>query len=266
MKSCNKISILLAVIVSGFIVHSLALAAAPPNKIAGGKHDLSWNGASIMGTAPGSGDGVLGNQTCIYCHTPHNAGSNKLLWNKAGNGNTAFRLYTSSTTLSPSAKASLKAGLSANSPSLFCLSCHDGKTAINVLHAGGQGTAPGGSYPADSRYAFGNTPVVLPNTWTFGDPVAGLGGASGDDLSNDHPVGFSYTAAQSDKPTALRSTTDVASYNTESQYIKFYGSTSTLECSSCHNPHADNTSSQDYKPFLVMMNTGSALCLSCHNK
>ena len=34
-----------------------------------------------------------------------------------------------------------------------------------------------------------------------------------------------------------------------------------VECASCHDPH-DNSNA----PFLVMANTASALCLTCHDK
>jgi len=48
-----------------------------------------------------------------------------------------------------------------------------------------------------------------------------------------------------------------------------------LECSSCHDPHvayddwhplADGNEDLAYMPFLIMPNSASALCLSCHNK
>ena len=37
-----------------------------------------------------------------------------------------------------------------------------------------------------------------------------------------------------------------------------------VECASCHDPHVEETATR--KTFLRIANTGSALCLTCHNK
>lgn len=252
-KTINKITVVLGAIAIGVLLSSFAAGA---DKVSGGKHDFSFNGTAANSA---STNGMLGNQTCIYCHTPHNAGQTRLLWNKAGNGNTTFKLYTSSPTLSTIAKAS---ALGLDSPSLICLSCHDGKTAMNVLHSGGQGdlasTVPGLSgYPADSRLAYGSVPQVLPE-FVFGtDPGPGIGGPA-TELMNDHPIGFSYPDAQNEKTaTNLHATIDAR--------IKLFGPSKNVECSTCHNPHADSGDST-LVPFLVMSNANSALCLACHNK
>ena len=104
---------------------------------------------------------------------------------------------------------------------------------------------------------------VLNETWTG----AAIGGVTGDDLTNDHPIGFSYTGAQTDLgDTKLHSETLV---NTNSaNRIRFFGSTKKVECSTCHDPHIENTPSVNPNqiPFLVMANDGSKLCLACHNK
>jgi predicted CXXCH cytochrome family protein len=270
MKTNMKNTVLLATVATVVLISSFALAAT--SKVAGGKHDFSAAGQSSQYKAP---LGTLGDQVCIYCHTPHNAGQNRLLWNKAGNGNTTFRLYTSSGTLSNATKASV---LSANSPSLICLSCHDGKTAMNVLHTAGSGVTANGAassaggtlsgYPSGSMLAFGSTGIVMSTpTWMFGTyvPAAGLGGTSGVDLTDDHPIGFSYSAVLTE-PTHAAGLWSVLQVGTNSaQRVKLFGSTNKVECSSCHDPHVDNTDGTQ-KPFLVMPNAGSALCLSCHNK
>ena len=254
MKSFKKISVVLSVVSIGVILSSFAIGA---DKVAGGKHDFSFNGTA--GNSAGI-NGTLGNQVCIYCHTPHNAGQTRLLWNKAGNGNTTFRLYTSSGTLSSFANKSV---LTANSPSILCLSCHDGKTAMNVLHSGGQGSLASAAslvgYPADSRLAYGNTPQILPG-YMFGNPNSGPAVGANEDLTNDHPIGFSYTAAQGEK-----TATNLNAIGSVNIKIKFFGNSKTVECSTCHNPHADGNDLA-LIPFLVMSNANSALCLSCHNK
>lgn len=230
--------------------------AVGADKVSGGLHDFSYNGTA---TNSASINGTLGNQVCIYCHTPHNAGQKRLLWNKAGNGNTTFKLYTASGTLSSVVKNN--SALTSDSPSLICLSCHDGKTAMNVLHTGGQGSLASAvgltGYPADARLAHGSTVELMPG-YMFGDPDTGPAVGYNDDLTNDHPIGFSYTDAQAEKKAInLHATID--------SRLKLFGSTKKVECSTCHNPHADS-SDASLKPFLAMPNTNSALCLSCHNK
>lgn len=256
MKNTFKIiSVVLVAVAIGVMLSSLAVGA---DKVSGGKHDFSFAGTAANSA---SIDGTLGNQVCIYCHTPHNAGQTRLLWNKAGNANTTFRLYTSSSTLSPTTNQS---ALTANSPSLFCLSCHDGKTAMNVLHSGGQGSLASAAtpalvgYPTDAKLAYGNTPQIMPG-YMFGDP-SGPAIGTDNDLTNDHPIGFSYTAAQGEKTAA--SLNAIGSVDSR---IKFFGTSKIVECSTCHNPHADSADAT-LTPFLVMPNANSALCLSCHNK
>lgn len=252
-KTINKITVLFGVIAIGVLLSSFAAGA---DKVSGGKHDFSFYGTAANSA---STDGTLGNQTCIYCHTPHNAGSTRLLWNKAGNGNTVFKLYTSSPTLSNVVRNT--STLTADSPSLICLSCHDGKTAMNVLHSGGQGalasTVGLSGYPADARLAYGVTPQVVPELIFGVDPGPGIGGPT-TELTNDHPIGFSYPDAQAEKTsTNLHATIDAR--------IKLFGASKTVECSTCHNPHADSNDAT-LVPFLVMSNANSALCLACHNK
>lgn len=252
---------------SAVMFSSMAMAVDLPNNVYRSKHNFSLPGgesAQYLAIV----DGTLGNQICIYCHTPHNAGQNNLLWNKAGNGNTTFRLYTSSETLSHTAKA---ATLSADSPSLLCMSCHDGKTAMNVLHTRGEGppasdpsVSPALSgYPDGSRLAYGTTPLFMVNPlYFFGAPALSpnLGGVSGDDLTNDHPIGFSYTDAFGEKGSA-----SLKAIGSIDPRIKFRGTTNKVECTSCHNPHVDSNDTARI-PFLVMSNSASALCLACHNK
>lgn len=242
------------VIALGILISGVAYAT-----VIGGKHDMSNTGsASIRSSA-----GVLGNQVCVYCHTPHNAGKNTLLWNKATGAATTFKLY-SSASLSPAAGA---ATLSVDSPSLLCLACHDGKTAVNVLHNGGTGalvstvTNPVGfintGYPAGAVLIEGTAAKVLPSE-ILGDPAGpGIGGPTGDDLTNDHPIGFDYALSAGQKGAANLHLSPGAEF-------RFFNGK--MECSTCHNPHADNAGTPAIPYMLVKNNAGSALCLSCHNK
>jgi len=187
--------------------------------IAGSKHDLSSGGSS---TFKGTSD-----QVCIYCHTPHNANADKLipLWNKTTTATDSFTLYSSS---SLQATPGQPAGVSK-----ACLSCHDGSLAVDSYGVG-VGAVTG------SKLITGASRSLI-----------------GTDLSNDHPVSFTYNPALVTAdggglhdPTTL---TEVRLFGTGADQ---------MECSSCHNVHATTGVSM----FLRMNNAGSAMCLKCHNK
>ncbi|GLI38586.1 cytochrome C [Geobacter hydrogenophilus] len=227
-------------------------------------------------------------QVCIFCHTPHHAQPAQPLWNKV-NPTQAFNMYTSSSTLSSVARKATAPG----PESLLCLSCHDGRTAINVIHNGDVG--------ADALPADGGRKVINMSGWggynaenpnhqalameitLFGTPYrANLGktGTDGDarfagtNLMDDHPISFSYAAAQSEKGSAVLNSIESA----KSAGLRFFGpNRDRMECSTCHDPHVDSGLGYDglptgsggnnaLRPFLVRDNVGSAMCLACHNK
>lgn len=238
-------------------------------------------------------------QVCVFCHTPHNASPAIPLWNKVYSAGveSSYRLYTSSATLTSTAKA---ATITANSESMLCLSCHDGKTAINVLHNARtpdsysgtdgviniDGTFSGsGAFSLGQQWSGGFTSYNYPNLGAVRSADSSIPSTSaslnGTNLTDDHPIGFSYTAAQSQDSVGLKATPDVG--------IRLFGPTKRVECSSCHNPHVyygsglagsariyyDTdlstplvaTAAQKAKtPFLNISNTGSNLCLGCHIK
>ena len=268
MKPFTQKSVVLVLMAAGVLVTSLAMAA--PSKVAGGLHDFSTVGGSSIYKANTI------SQVCIFCHTPHNAGKTNLLWNKAVNSVPDFRLYTSSGTLTLVTKAS---SLSANSPSLLCLSCHDGKTAMNVLHNSSSGQeAQTAGYPAGSKFIQTDNglyaPVLIPgDTWDFGSlsfkhmnlgmAADGSNDIQGNNLTDDHPIGFSYSAVLVESPVGLK---PLATAKTAG--IRFFGSSNKVECSSCHDPHVDYSAAgnEELRPFLVMSNSGSNLCRACHDK
>ncbi len=213
-------------------------------------------------------------QVCIFCHTPHNAQPAAPLWNKVMPTQT-FKFYSSGT-LSNIAKA---ATLPAGSVSLLCLSCHDGKTAINVLHnASNTSTLAtnGIDKLVDIGGNFNNSEFSITDLGTggmslgvydsFGPNPANIGRTAGDalagtNLTDDHPIGFNYGAVQAANPTKLNVVAGASP-------VKFFSGR--MECSTCHDPHVNYNvqggGDTTLKPFLVMNNAGSALCLTCHNK
>jgi len=76
----------------------------------------------------------------------------------------------------------------------------------------------------------------------------------GIDLRDDHPIGIQYPpdGFAGFKPRANLSPVKLVTRG---------GKTDRIECTSCHEPH-----SNDFGMFLRMDNTGSAMCLQCHDK
>lgn len=134
--------------------------------------------------------------------------------------------YTSSTRKSAAGQP--------NGASLLCLSCHDGTIALGEVRnpvtaismAGGATTIPAG-----------NTRL-------------------GTDLSDDHPVSFVYDAALR---AARGELADPATLVKPNKVRLDAGGL--LQCTACHDPH-DSTNPK----FLVVANTASALCQTCHVK
>lgn len=205
----------------------IQLAAA--QGIRNSKHDLS-----LSSTTTGPKSTTL-DQVCVFCHTPHSTGSTTLLWNRDDPTST-FTPYSSATMEQTIGQP---ASVSKN-----CLSCHDGVTGFNQLV-----NNPGSG--------LGTDPTVSPATMGTGIDSLGI------DLTNDHPVSFDYSSHQAtDSDLRVESGTAGKYYVTDAtNNIPLYGSTGTLECGSCHDPH-DNVNGT----FLRISNSQSTLCFVCHTK
>lgn len=194
-------------------------------------------------------------QICVFCHTPHNAIQNVPLWNRsAASAASAYLLYTSSKSLTTTTQ---HAQLYNDSQSLFCMSCHDGTITELASRVNKQGVTDDGA----AINMTGGAAI-----WTGG--TASTGAAMlGTNLTNDHPVGFSYGQAYTDEGGAAGGLNAAAAVSTAfgGKTIFFTANSGavadSMECSSCHAVH-DNT----YAPFLRTTNSGSTLCLACHNK
>jgi predicted CXXCH cytochrome family protein len=176
-------------------------------------------------------------QTCVFCHTVHNADVNAgALWNHELNTGQSYQMYSSNT-------LDMNQSLDPHEGSLVCLSCHDGTIAINSLNnlPGPEGA---GSYGVPGGSGLDG----------LGRMATSSGSYVGTDLSDDHPVGITYDASK-----------DLDFYpktgNPLSYPDKLLSDGLYVECSSCHDPH-DNT----FSNFLIESNENSSLCLKCHNK
>jgi predicted CXXCH cytochrome family protein len=190
--------------------------------VVGSPHDLSATGG-------GGAHGIFftdEERICVFCHAPHNATPATPLW--AHEMSTAQYIPYDSSTLQARPKPDRPTG-----SSRLCLSCHDGTIALG-RYAGATGTGSPVYMPTDS------VPTRNPNLTN--------------DLSDDHPISFSYSAdlvskAQLNNPAALPPQVRL-------------DSDGMLQCTSCHDPH-----SNEFGNFLVIDNKlpGSPLCVVCHN-
>ncbi len=116
--------------------------------------------------------------------------------------------------------------------SMLCLSCHDGTIALGSVL---------------SR----STDIIMDGgvtTMPHGDTLIGT------DLSDDHPISFDYTSALASQSGEL------VNPDTLTGPVKV-DNNGQMQCTSCHDPHDDTNGN-----FLVMQNTASALCQTCHIK
>jgi len=168
-------------------------------------------------------------QICAPCHTPHNALSSQVapLWAHTISEEN-FTPYAGIGTLDASVGQP-------TSVSLACLSCHDGQTALDGF--------VGSSAGIDGTTAMGATAV----------------GNLGTDLTNDHPVSFTYNDALAGSDNGLHLASSL-----DNTVTKLFGSAEDqLECATCHDVHRGD---ETLPSMLVMSNAGSNLCLECHNK
>jgi predicted CXXCH cytochrome family protein len=116
--------------------------------------------------------------------------------------------------------------------SKLCLSCHDGAIAVGSVLSRSQAISMAGGI------------TTLPP------------GASnlGTDLSDDHPISFRYDDALVTRNPKLKPPGSLP------QGIRL-DKMGEMQCTSCHDAH-DNSKGK----FLVMDNTNSQLCNSCHNQ
>jgi predicted CXXCH cytochrome family protein len=205
-------------------VCSAAAAPGPAGSVVGTRHDLSVSGT-------GSSRASTETQPCVFCHTPHNANPARQLWNHTASA-ASYTTYGSSSFQSGSSGGTFNTfpGTSAPQPngsSKLCLSCHDGTIAINATINNGTIAMAGGTF--------------VPATASLGT-----------DLSNDHPVSFARSGANTqviDPP--------------PSDAVHLETGTRLVQCVSCHDPHTERADGTVGK-FLVKSNQGSAVCVTCH--
>jgi len=169
-----------------------------------------------------------GGEICITCHTPHDSDISVTNAPLWNHEVTAELAYTlyASTTLNATLGQPL-------GNSKLCLSCHDGTVALD---------------------SYGGATGVT---------TIGTGGLIGTNLSTEHPISFDYDAAQA-LDLGIRVSTSTVSMpvsgtGTIAADLLFGGQ---MECATCHDVH----NGEGIAKLLRVDNTGSLLCLTCHNK
>lgn len=114
--------------------------------------------------------------------------------------------------------------------SKLCLSCHDGTIALGRVLSSDQ--------PLQMSGGVTNMPAGHANLGT--------------DLRDDHPISFRFDSSLVSKDLHLRDPGALP------RQIKL-DSNRELQCTSCHDAH-----NNAFGQFLVMRNTNSELCMSCH--
>jgi predicted CXXCH cytochrome family protein len=174
-------------------------------------------------------------RVCVACHTPHNANTAVApLWNHdaSAGGHTPYDSGTIDAT-----DLGAPTGIS-----LMCLSCHDGSAALDSFGAGTRTD---------------NTPGTVTLTGTALLDI---------DLTNDHPVSFTYDTALAGVDPQLHdpsATTSGLGGNIDTDMLFGLGNDQ-MECSSCHDVH--NGPSVVEAPLLIKSNASSGLCFTCHDK
>ena len=244
------------------VIVALVVPVAALATIRNSRHDLSV-GSTVVGIKAAAGGT---DQICIFCHTPHNARAQLLLWNQANSGNatSGWSAPNNVTTANTTLPADL------NAVSKRCLGCHDGSVAIGNLNNAGGGVA-GQVTLTDPRTPSHITANVL--NASAGGNLVGFGG----NMVNNHPASVPYPGQPGSGYTTLPTTyhattaagctggaTNCVNGGAAGLAMKLFTNAGalTVECATCHDVHND----QNLTFLLRTTNTNSALCLGCHVK
>ena len=222
-------------------------------------------------------------QICAFCHTPHGATPEQRapLWNR----------QLSSASYLPYASTSLDA-TDLGQPggkSKLCLSCHDGTIAlgaVNVLNRK--------DYRGSDQTQTGNridfTGPGIGADQTIPEALGELTGFTrrlGVDLSNDHPISFTFDSAQAVRDGELYDPMTVSHLNErtagsppaspQGDYLPLENGK--VECITCHDPHIRSDVVGENVKFLrvnrfqaqapvdgAFNKDNDIICLGCHDK
>lgn len=267
MKRTAKLQIVITIAMLMLLTASAACGAVDPvRNITYTPHNLSTSGP--VGTFKSNVQ-----ELCVFCHTPHNANINRALWNhNMQESGLVYHMYTTGADLTSVTKQVTAPKLE----SLMCLSCHDGRTAVNVVHrtkmasnvtqitVGGKTMyqlhingfptdGMGDALPDPDGFrmgSFGPDPIMQidapANLGAYrsympdGSFAGSTDGYKGTEFGDDHPISMSYDNVLAERKSKYPSNPgliDPVANPTRLELIKFYGTNRRVECGSCHDPH-----------------------------
>lgn len=208
---------------------AIALVALAPGASIAAPMAGGLHDLSATSTGPNHSDTQT--QLCVFCHVPHNSqpAVSRPLWSHTMTTQNLTWTPVATvrgTTLPTSITGAALAG------SRACMSCHDGTVALGDLLNGTGGTVTGPNVTAGKLTAGPN----------FLNPAA---------METNHPLGVT-------QPSSIPGFTGFKVVPASSAVN--YDASGYVQCGSCHNPHDDT-----FAPFLKVDNTGSAICVTCHD-
>jgi len=195
------------------------------------------------------------NETCVFCHTPHgdpNKVALPFLWNRSFSQQT-YNLYASD---------SLNATLSQPGPSSkMCLSCHDGTLAMGAVNV------------VNGRLTSDVGEIAMVNSLSASSNL-------GSNLSNDHPLGFSYSSDIANADGELQDPNTVpyigtrvgqgvARWNTAGTQIGAAPDNAPIKAATRFSVPLESSLSSaigsDKTTFATTVTTGLVECTTCHD-
>lgn len=210
-----------------FLKMALIMILAPALAIAQAGVNGDVLGMHNLSPASGSSVTTQGSLGCTFCHAPHSGlGGVTPLWNQTLSKQT-YTPYTSST-YNQTGNTQPTLGVTSS----LCLSCHDGTVAV------GQ-SAVYGKIPTTGSM---NNMDVFPSN-----------------LAGSHP--FSLVLPLKDSANLVATLVQGKTADPTGAVKLVNGN---IECTSCHDPHVQNTDkiAQD---FLVRDSSSGQMCLACHD-
>lgn len=222
----------LVIAVSGFILLLSSAVALPQegSSVIDTLHNLSVSG-------PGEIRSLTEQEVCKFCHVPHNAVAPVPLWGHALS-EAAYRVPE----IRDRAKGGRRLAPQPDGVSRLCLSCHDGTVALGEVANRGR--------PIEMRGS--------------GNLAPGRPGFLGTDLSGSHPV--SIVMPESDPQDELQDV-DMSLHSRGvvlADKDVLLDSQNKIQCTSCHDPHADNYYQSGLVPRFWVKPTVEEVCLTCH--
>jgi len=185
-------------------------------------------GMHNMSAGSGSSVTTQGSLGCTFCHAPHSGiGGVTPLWNQTLSTAT-YSPYTS-TTYNQKGNTQPTLGVSSS----LCLSCHDGTVAVGQSAVYGKIATSGSMNTAD---------------------------VFGTNLASSHP--FSLVTPLKDAADLVASLVSQGKTADPTGAVKLINGS--VECTSCHDPHVQNTD-KIAQGFLVRDSSNGQLCLACHD-